>query len=543
MNQKHAIRVEVKNKIATSDKTVYVCDNSDYEIDFSFDAEWNAFDMKTARFTWDGNIHDEAFTGNRCPVPIISDTLKIYVGVFAGNLCTTTPAFIVAERSILSSGGTPAPPRNDVYHRIIQQLDDLQAVTDDQIHEAVRKYLEDNSIEDIIQDQVVETENQLAEYVKQARAAQKAASDAAQAAAQDVETNLNNQVQEVKKERSRVEQLYQDATAQAQAAETAASQGAQLAAQAEAARTATLQALASTQSSEAAVAQNANIVAVNTRTAAAASEEATEQARVAVAQASVATQKAQQAIEAAVRQPIIRNGNWWCWNAQAGDYTDTGVPAVSQGPSESPDVSGLTQKVTTLEQQMADLLYVAINISAFSHNAGTKEMGSKVTAVVLSWTTNKMPTALTLDDVSLDATLTTHSLTGLNITANKTWTLKATDERGAVATKTATVSFYNGVYYGAMDEGVTLDSAAVLKLSKKLQSGKSVSFTQNVGDNQRLCYACPSRYGTPKFVIGGFEYEWTKTTIDFTNASGYTEKYDIWRHSQLGGGSLTVSVS
>ena len=46
------------------------------------------------------------------------------------------------------------------------------------------------------------------------------------------------------------------------------------------------------------------------------------------------------------------------------------------------------------------------------------------------------------------------------------------------------------------------------------------------------------------FTIGGFEYEWVKLgTIEFTNASGYMESYDVWQHPQDVTGSMTVTVS
>lgn len=45
------INISVQNKIAVqTNKTEYICDNSDFIIKFNFDAEWDAYDSKTARF-------------------------------------------------------------------------------------------------------------------------------------------------------------------------------------------------------------------------------------------------------------------------------------------------------------------------------------------------------------------------------------------------------------------------------------------------------------------------------------------------------------
>lgn len=43
------INIMIKNKIATkSNNVTYICDNSDYVINFDFDDEWDAYDTKTA---------------------------------------------------------------------------------------------------------------------------------------------------------------------------------------------------------------------------------------------------------------------------------------------------------------------------------------------------------------------------------------------------------------------------------------------------------------------------------------------------------------
>lgn len=101
------LRVDVKNKIATytARDGVIVCDNNDYKIKFTFDAEWNECTTKTARFIWNGKYYDQEFKDDECTVPVISDTTELTVGVYAGDLKTTTPAKIPCLISILC--GTP----------------------------------------------------------------------------------------------------------------------------------------------------------------------------------------------------------------------------------------------------------------------------------------------------------------------------------------------------------------------------------------------------------------------------------------------------
>lgn len=111
------LHVDVVNKIATFQKRGggIVCGNSDYQIKFTFDAEWNEYTTKTARFIWGGHYTDVDFTGDSCDVPIIYDTTEVEVGVYAGALKTTTSARIDCQKSILCKGGTPSE-ENDRSH-------------------------------------------------------------------------------------------------------------------------------------------------------------------------------------------------------------------------------------------------------------------------------------------------------------------------------------------------------------------------------------------------------------------------------------------
>ena len=188
----------------------------------------------------------------------------------------------------------------------------------------------------------------------------------------------------------------------------------------------------------------------------------------------------------------------------------------------------------------ADMNYDPIAITGIQHNAGTVEMGSTVDSVTVSWSLNKPPAAQTVNGKSVDVSGRSATLTGLGLTATTDFIVAVEDERGATDSDTTRVYFYNGIYYGSLPDGTVLDSAAVLSLTRKLQSGKATTFTAPAG---RPTYALPTRYGKPAFSIGGFDYEWVKAaTIDFTNASGYTESYDIWQHTQLVANPVAVTV-
>lgn len=116
------ILIPVIDKIAQSPDDEIVCGNSDYYIEFAFDSEWDGYDVKTARFVYSGKKTDVVFEGNTVQVPVMANTTKVFVGVFSGDLRTSTPAAIVCRPSILCKGGMPHDPTPDVYAQIMEML-------------------------------------------------------------------------------------------------------------------------------------------------------------------------------------------------------------------------------------------------------------------------------------------------------------------------------------------------------------------------------------------------------------------------------------
>ena len=143
------INIMIKNKIATkSNNVTYICDNSDYVINFDFDDEWDAYDTKTARFAYGGQYTDIVFVGNRCNVPVITNTYAFHIGVFAGDLHTTTPVRVPCRKSILSSASIHVDPTPDVYDQLMELIKGLGGVDPDDIAKAVADYLTAHPIEE-----------------------------------------------------------------------------------------------------------------------------------------------------------------------------------------------------------------------------------------------------------------------------------------------------------------------------------------------------------------------------------------------------------
>ena len=100
------LHISVKDKVATyaSRDGKIVCGNNDYQIVFNFDDEWADYPNRKARFIWNGQRRDVEFTGDTVNVPIITNTKKLIVGVFADNI-STTAVTIPCVLSVLCEGG------------------------------------------------------------------------------------------------------------------------------------------------------------------------------------------------------------------------------------------------------------------------------------------------------------------------------------------------------------------------------------------------------------------------------------------------------
>lgn len=141
------IDILVRDKVATAAAAELVCGNSDYILAFDFDAEWAEYETKTARFAYNGTYQDIVFDGTECPAPVITNATMCQVGVYAGDLHTTTPAVVWCKKSILCEGGAPADPPEDVYARILEKINHLEGAAPDDIAAAVETYMAENPVQ------------------------------------------------------------------------------------------------------------------------------------------------------------------------------------------------------------------------------------------------------------------------------------------------------------------------------------------------------------------------------------------------------------
>ena len=135
------INIKVRDKCAEGEGVV-ICNNSDYTVVWDLDGEWADYDTKTMRVNLaDGTYQDVVFTGNTAALPVLTASGWVSVGLYAGDIHTTRAARLLALSSVLTPGGSPAAPTEDVYAQIMAKLNKLSTVSPEDIAKAVEDYL------------------------------------------------------------------------------------------------------------------------------------------------------------------------------------------------------------------------------------------------------------------------------------------------------------------------------------------------------------------------------------------------------------------
>ena len=135
------INIKVRDKCAEGEGVV-ICNNSDYTVVWDLDEEWTPYGTKTMRVNLaDGTYQDEVFTGDTATLPALTASGWVSVGLYAGDIHTSRAARLLALSSVLTPGGSPAAPAEDVYAQIMAKLNELSTVSPEDIAKAVEDYL------------------------------------------------------------------------------------------------------------------------------------------------------------------------------------------------------------------------------------------------------------------------------------------------------------------------------------------------------------------------------------------------------------------
>ena len=129
------IDIIIRNKTASAvDPPCIVCGNSDYNVKFDFDDEWQAHNNKIGVFAYNrcGEWRSEnvLFEGDTCPVPALHGVRSVWIGVTAGDVQTSTPADVPCRMGATDFSDTNEPPSADVWGQILAKLDELQTEID-----------------------------------------------------------------------------------------------------------------------------------------------------------------------------------------------------------------------------------------------------------------------------------------------------------------------------------------------------------------------------------------------------------------------------
>lgn len=135
------IKIKVRDKCAEG-KGVVICNNSDYTVVWDLDSEWEPYSTRTMRVNLaDGTYQDVVFTGDTATLPVLTASGWVSVGLYAGDIHTSRAARLLALSSVLTPGGSPAAPAEDVYAQIMAKLNELSTVSPEDIAKAVEDYL------------------------------------------------------------------------------------------------------------------------------------------------------------------------------------------------------------------------------------------------------------------------------------------------------------------------------------------------------------------------------------------------------------------
>lgn len=109
-----------------------VCGNSDYELQFiAFDSDWDGYELKTAEFKY--YLHGELrctevlFSGNTVSIPVLHDIDEVEIGVYAGDLRTSTGVRVPCIRCITDGDPDREPPDPSVYEQLLAYLEGKNA--------------------------------------------------------------------------------------------------------------------------------------------------------------------------------------------------------------------------------------------------------------------------------------------------------------------------------------------------------------------------------------------------------------------------------
>jgi hypothetical protein len=290
----------------------------------------------------------------------------------------------------------------------------------------------------------------------------------------------------------------------------------------------------------------------------------------------------------------VRDSVWTLWNRLEDVQIIASASSVASNDYIRPSamqvaVGGAVIGTTfsgTIQDALDKILYPYVSQSnSISASNSSRQFGSS-TAVTLSWTVTKNSNSIvsiTVDGTSVSptgntqtgtkSTTATHSSVPTTVSEIQVYSISSSDGT-TTKTTTATVTWMNKRYWGFIDlstctpanPDLTLspgDAAAVgafitdtkvkaltgagVGTGNELATSLSKTLSNMNGAGKYLCFAWPTIFGNPTFVVGGFAntaFSKVRSNTSFTNDFGFSGvNYDVWISNTAYNSATTVVIS
>lgn len=195
--------------------------------------------------------------------------------------------------------------------------------------------------------------------------------------------------------------------------------------------------------------------------------------------------------------------------------------------------------IANVEDAINKLMYKPINITGFSNDIGTVEIGTVISAVNLVWSLDQVPTEQSIDSPLGNTIMAVGDrallVNGISLTTDFAFKLNVTDGKTPKST-TTTVAFRSKRYHG-VSAMTDIDDTELLTLTSEFSTSKVLHDSVD-GGGMYLYFAFPESFGDVKFKVNGLQNTaWVKTTRGVTNAVGYIQNYNIYRSATVQNGT------
>lgn len=229
----------------------------------------------------------------------------------------------------------------------------------------------------------------------------------------------------------------------------------------------------------------------------------------------------------------------------AGPVGPQGPPGALTLPYSTNDGDYRGQNLTTV---IDSLLYVNPIITSFVAPAQPFEKGQVLTSINLTWGYNKavvsqaIPGTAIVVAPTLLASDRAKTIVLNNANDDFVITLNGNDGTNVVGNNLL-VSFKNKIYFGAAIIPGAMNSAFILSLPNNFADNRLKTFTPNLGAATYGWVAYPTAFGLATFKVNGFDGGMdAPATVSFTNASGHTENYYVYKTTNANLGITDIQV-